>query len=415
MAGQDLSRARRLAFTAGAASLALAFALPAAAVAGETEQPSGAPKQAVVELDALQTEVPPPAFALACLTFPDCTTSGEASFHTEAEVPVEFESAENASSGSAPLDYLNANGYVFRTITCRGSSPAVSSRNVRSGISGELAVSDLRAGAGANTLALTLEPGGESGERLPREVVNAGEGGCGVPQETRPLEVTVWNANFTGAHQDEWQQDGGFRIDGLAWDANHAAFSKSYTRPVTVGYGPLAYTYREHTDIQVRPKFCEGPLNRIASATANGQSLGIDGMRTYPGQVVSAPPGSKLTFGDGAVMELDKGGSFEVDKCPEGKTEFSLTRSLNKAWIEVKKALSGSDAKFNVRTDRAVAGVRGTKYQLSYNKPKQLTRVAVKEGVVSLKGINGAKGEVLIKAGQVGVQKGRHKPKLIKR
>ncbi len=138
-------------------------------------------------------------------------------------------------------------------------------------------------------------------------------------------------------------------------------------------------------------------------------------MHTYPGQVVSAPPGSKISFADGAVMELDKGGSFEVDKCAEGKTEFSVTRTLKKAWIEVKKALSGSDAKFNVRTDRAVAGVRGTKYQLSYDKPKQLTRVAVEEGVVSLKGINGAKGEILIKAGQVGIQKGRQAPKLVKR
>ena len=414
MAGQIRRAGRRLALIAGMTGLALA--LPAAAAAGAPPgDPSGAPKEAVVELDVVQTDVPAAAFGLSCFTFPDCKTSGDAGFHAQAVVAAEYEEAENASGGTAPLEYVTTDGYVSRSITCRISTPAYSGRDVVEGVSGELAVSDLRAGTAANTLAVTLEPGGESGNQLPKELVDASEGGCGVPEERHRVPMTVWNANFTGAHQDEWQQDGGFRIEGLTWDFHHAAFTKKYTRPVSVGFGPLAYTYRAYTDVQVRPKFCEGPLNRIASATAKGQSLGIDGMRTYPGQVVSAPPGSKLSFGDGAVMELDKGGSFEVDKCAEGKTEFSVTRTLEKAWIEVKKALSGSDAKFNVRTDRAVAGVRGTKYQLSYNEPKQLTRVSVKEGVVSLKGINGAKGEVLIKAGQVGVQKGRHKPKLIKR
>jgi hypothetical protein len=41
--------------------------------------------------------------------------------------------------------------------------------------------------------------------------------------------------------------------------------------------------------------------------------------------------------------------------------------------------------------------------------------VAVKEGSVSLKGINGAKGKILIKAGQVGVQKGKGRPRIVKR
>ena len=126
--------------------------------------------------------------------------------------------------------------------------------------------------------------------------------------------MTVWHANFSGAHQDKWQRNGGYRIDGLTWDDRQDAFTKDYRRPVSLGFGPLAYTYQEHTRVEVRPKYCEGPLNKVASATANGESLGIGGMHTYAGQVVSAPPGSKISFADGAVMELDKGGSFEVDK-----------------------------------------------------------------------------------------------------
>ncbi len=410
MSGQELARAGRLSIITAIAGLALAT--PAGAASPE---PSGAPKAATVRLDALQSGVPPAAFGIACLTLPDCTTSGDAVFHTQATVPVKYAAAENVSVGAGPLGYETVVGYVARTITCRGASPAVSSRQLLRGVSGELAVSALRAGPDENTLAVTLDPAGESGGALPKEVVRAGEGGCGVPHENHLLDMTVWNANFTGAHEGEWQRDGGFRIDGLAWDENAEAFTRDYVRPVSVGFGPLAYTYQENTQLEVRPEYCDGPLNRVSSATAKGESLGINGLRLFAGQIVSAPPGSKFRFADGAVIEVDKGGSFAVDECPENRTDFTITQSVKKFWVEVKKALSGSKAKFNVRTDRAVCGVRGTKYELSYDKPKQLTRVAVKEGVVSLKGIHGAKGQILVKAGQVGIQKGRRKPKIVKR
>ena len=416
MGGQQHARAGRLALTlaaAGATSAALASSAPAAA--GDEQAASGAPKKAVVKFDAAQAEVPPPAFALTCFTMPNCSTSGTAALRTQAEVPVESPARDAAASGAAPLEYASAEGYVARSIACPNDPPAISDREVADGIDGELAVSDLRSGPGANTLAVTLDTGGRSGDELPTELVEAGEGGCGVPEEDHDIPMTIWHANFTGAHQDEWQQDGGFRIDDLAWDSGADAFTKLYARPASVGFGPLAYTYRERTQLEVRPEYCEGPLNRVSTATANGESIGADGMRIFPGQVVDAPAGSKIRFSDGAVAEFPNGGSYEVAECADNLVEWTVSGSIRKAWIEVKKALSGSKAKFNVKTDRAVAGVRGTKYQLSYDKPKQLTRVAVKEGIVSLKGINGAKGQILIKAGQVGIQKGKKKPKLIKR
>jgi hypothetical protein len=400
------------------AFVALALATPAVAVAQEPA-PTGAPLKATVELESAQLQVPPEAYGLACFTFPDCSLSGVSELATEGEAPVSFQSGAGATIGEGPLEYTETDGTVGRTIGCSipPGDPVRSEIELLDGVAGELGIADVRNTPGANTIAVTLDPAGLGGESLPRELVERTEGGCGVTPEDHTLDMTVWWANFTAAHQDELDfENGGFVMDGLAWNNDDEAFVKTYQRPVNAGgFGVTPYTYQERTRVEVKPEYCPGPLGRIQSATANGQSLGINGMRFYPGQVVSAPPGSRLNFADGSVVELDKGGSWKVDYCAEKDTVFELPTSIKKIWIEVKKSLSGSDRKFEVRTDRAAAGVRGTKYQISYNDRKQLTRVAVKEGKVNLKGINGAKGRIMIRPGQVGIQKGKSKPKLVKR
>jgi hypothetical protein len=265
-------------------------------------------------------------------------------------------------------------------------------------------------------LAVTLNPGGDSGNEFPEEIMKRSDGGCSAPGQTIDQTATYWHYNFFWAHRGEGQEmSDDLELEGLSWDDDAGAFVKVYDRSVDIALGNTTYPVHERTRIEVEPEFCEGPLNRIESATADGQSLGLDGIRFYAGQVITAPPKSRLRLGDGSVVEIDKGGSFKIERCNENGSAMYLPQSVRKFWAEIKKTLSGSKAKFEVRTDRAVAGVRGTAYALSYNKRKQLTRVAVKEGSVSLKGINGARGKILIKAGQVGVQKGKGRPRIVKR
>jgi hypothetical protein len=283
-------------------------------------------------------------------------------------------------------------------------------------ISGELAVSAVKTVPGTNAIEVELNPGGDSGQEFPQEIYERFDGGCGAPGQTDDLTGSYWHYNFFWAHRGDGQELGDdLELGDLTWNEEAGAFVKEYERFVDVPFGTTPYKTHERSRIEVKPEFCDGALNRVTSATADGQSLGLDRMPFYVGQVITAPEKTKLRLGDGSVLELDKGGSWRVDKCHEDVATFSLTRSVSKFWAEVKKTLSGSEAKFKVKTDRAVAGVRGTKYLLSYDKRKQVTRVAVKEGAVSLKGINGAKGEILIKAGQVGVQKGKSSPRIVKR
>jgi hypothetical protein len=72
------------------------------------------------------------------------------------------------------------------------------------------------------------------------------------------------------------------------------------------------------------------------------------------------------------------------------RSSFSAKLLWGKVWSHVTKALSGSDAKFEVTTPRAVAGVRGTIFRVdavqfvTATKKKDTTRVRVAEGKVAV-------------------------------
>lgn len=132
------------------------------------------------------------------------------------------------------------------------------------------------------------------------------------------------------------------------------------------------------------------------------------------GGTVTAKKATTIHLIDGSSISMEKGAVLKLD--PKWDVcDDSFTLGLGKIWAKVKKAVAGGDAKFQVATDRAVIGVRGTEFWMSYNRAKQLTKVGVKEGVVELRGRNGAKGRILVKAGQVGMQQGKKRPRLVKR
>jgi hypothetical protein len=208
---------------------------------------------------------------------------------------------------------------------------------------------------GTNTLAVALNHGGDTGDEYPHETLG--------PQRRR----------LRGAVEQDLANDG------------------------------------------LEPAFCRGSENRISSATGEGRSLGLDGASFYPGQVISAPPQSQINLADGSRMRLEKGGEFEIEKCAEDHTSLTFTNTVRKMWNYVKHSLAGSETKFEVKTKRAVAGVRGTKFAIFYDAKKELRKVWGIEHMVYLKGRNGAKGMVLVNPGQVAVQQGKGAPHLVKR
>lgn len=111
--------------------------------------------------------------------------------------------------------------------------------------------------------------------------------------------------------------------------------------------------------------------------------------------VVESGSHLKVTLNDGSVIILGPGSDLEITEAGfagQDRKGFSAKLWLGKIWSEVTKVLSGSDAKFEVVTDRAVAGVRGTVFRVDAFKPARAapkavpnTRVRVQEGAVNVK------------------------------
>jgi hypothetical protein len=226
--------------------------------------------------------------------------------------------------------------------------------------------------------------------------------------------MSTWYYNFYAAHREAQQPTSNdLELQGLFY--NNGAYTKDYDRFVNLSNGGTTYPLYEHTRLVVEPEFCKGAQNRIDSATGEGRSLGLDGASFYAGQIVSGPPKTKIRLGDESVIELEKGGQFEISECAGNQTEVELTGSIGRFWTHVKKALGGGSKKFEVRTKRMVAGVRGTEFAISYDAKKERTKLWVMEHTVSFAGRNGVKGKLMVHAGQVAVQQGTGAPHLVKR
>jgi hypothetical protein len=75
----------------------------------------------------------------------------------------------------------------------------------------------------------------------------------------------------------------------------------------------------------------------------------------------------KLTLTDTSEIMLAQGADLtitEADFAGQERRSFSARLGFGALWARVTKALSGSNAKFEIQTERAVAGVRGTTFQV---------------------------------------------------
>jgi hypothetical protein len=86
------------------------------------------------------------------------------------------------------------------------------------------------------------------------------------------------------------------------------------------------------------------------------------------GDLIDIKSGSlKLTLTDESILILSSGSQIRIDEASFEQLDhrrFSAWLLLGSVWCNVMRALGGSDAKFEIATERAVAGVRGTVFQV---------------------------------------------------
>lgn len=113
-------------------------------------------------------------------------------------------------------------------------------------------------------------------------------------------------------------------------------------------------------------------LEGTATRTNGGQTVALQaGSEIELNDTIEVGPASnvKLTLTDESVLMLGERSQLIIDEATfEGQERkgFAARLGLGKVWAKVKKALAGSDSKFEVQTERAVAGVRGTVFRVDY-------------------------------------------------
>jgi hypothetical protein len=126
-------------------------------------------------------------------------------------------------------------------------------------------------------------------------------------------------------------------------------------------------------------------------ARAGGNPLALQvGSKIELGDVIEVKSGSvKLTLTDQSILILSSGSQIRIDEASFQQLDhrqFSAWLLLGAVWCNVTRALGGSDAKFEVATERAVAGVRGTVFQVdvSGSAKEAESLVQVDEGKVAV-------------------------------
>lgn len=122
------------------------------------------------------------------------------------------------------------------------------------------------------------------------------------------------------------------------------------------------------------------PAGGKAEALQTGSAIEV-------GDEVEVKAGGNLALllTDESTLVLAEGSKLRVDEATFSgldRKAFSARLLLGTVWAKVKKAVAGSPSKFDITTDRAVAGVRGTTFQVEVEGEE--TRVDVEEGLVEV-------------------------------
>jgi hypothetical protein len=102
---------------------------------------------------------------------------------------------------------------------------------------------------------------------------------------------------------------------------------------------------------------------------------------------VAADGNLAVTLADQSVLVLGESSKLEIDDARFGEQDtvvFSARLALGTLWAKVTRLVSGSESKFEITTDRGIAGVRGTVFTVDLTGPDQDLEVGVEEGEVEV-------------------------------
>jgi hypothetical protein len=150
--------------------------------------------------------------------------------------------------------------------------------------------------------------------------------------------------------------------------------------------------------VMLVPFAASASVGSVSAIEGTAQRTSRDG-RTSPlaagaavelGDVIRVKQGAlKLTLNDASVVMLAQGADLEITEAEfagQDRQSFVAKLGLGALWAKVSKAAAGSNAKFEIQTERAVAGVRGTIFQVEAvdSADAHETRVGVIEGKVAV-------------------------------
>ena len=248
--------------------------------------------------------------------------------------------------------------------------------------------------------------------------VMLGSGGGQTDEPVRPVSVTMPGTYRLRITTHTHSQVYVFYREGVTcadcWDVKDAA--KVEDRYFTVDPEP--------------ERACTQKFSRISSVTdAEGNelddsarmSMGLGAPVILRGQTVRAPKSSQyvqINLEDGSIMRVAGGSILRFPDCnalDEAPTPLKIRIGLaaGNLWFKIVKAINGDDASFyEVTTERAVCGNRGTTFSVGYEPATLTTTVAVETGAVWLRNLHGAQQTIDIAAGQTGTQTADAPPRL---
>jgi hypothetical protein len=137
----------------------------------------------------------------------------------------------------------------------------------------------------------------------------------------------------------------------------------------------------------------EGPATATPRAGA-GQPL-AEGAVLHEGDVVETGAGGRveISLATGTVLRIGESSRVELREAAPGGGAFRARLALGNLWAKVHKLLAGE--RFEVETENAVAGVRGTEFRVEAGGTGKEDLVRVYEGAVVCQGHGGAWSERL--------------------
>ncbi len=128
------------------------------------------------------------------------------------------------------------------------------------------------------------------------------------------------------------------------------------------------------------------------------------------GQTVSVPKsipkGIDIKFFDDSRLRISSGTKYKINSCSdlnplETPASVKFTLLLGKIWAEIAPE---AEMKYQIETERAVDGNRGTTFSTEYDPTTKTTKVVVEEGSVWLRNKFGKVETIIINEGETGTQ-----------